>query len=219
MEVACNYMALKENVLDLSHFAYVHEATLAVSDWVAPPRVEKTPETVSYHQQFDLMPLPAHYGVPSGIGCEHRVNRHAWGSYVSPALQLAGVDIDDPAGRVGGRQAFTLRILHATTPIDEGQCRYWWFFSQDYGHGPDAAERLTERIEAAFLEDKVVLEATEAMVRRDPRGRDTLDLSVGCDHAGVEARRRVQRLADASPATADAAGGGHRATSSGAVGQ
>lgn len=207
MEVACNYMALKENVLDLSHFAYVHEATLAVTDWVAPPRVEKTPESVSYHQEFTLMPLPAHYGVPSEIGCEHPVNRHAWGSYVSPALQLAGVDINDPAGHVGGRQDFTLRILHATTPIDEGRCSYWWFFSQDYGHGSDAAARLTERIEAAFLEDKAILEATEAMVRRDPRGRDTIDVSVTCDHAGIEARRRVQRLADAAFIPGGSAGG------------
>ena len=194
MQVACNYLALKENVLDLSHFAYVHAATLAVTDWTAPPRVAKTLDTVTYHQEYEMMPLPAHYGVPSGIGCDHPVDRHAWGSYVSPAVQLAGVDIHDPAGKVGGRTDFTLRVLHATTPIDEGSCHYWWFFSQDYGHGPDAVSRLTDRIEAAFLEDKVILEATEAMVRRDPRGRDTIDISVACDQAGVEARRLVQRL-------------------------
>ena len=209
MEVACNYLALKENVLDLSHFAYVHAATLAVSDWTAPPRVEKTPDAVTYHQRYEMTPLPAHYGIPSGIGCDHPVNRHAWGSYVSPALQLAGVDIDDPAGKVDGRTGFSLRILHATTPIDEGRCHYWWFFSQDYGHGEGAEARLTERIEAAFLEDKAILEATEANVRRDPRGRDTIDVSVACDHAGVEARRRVQRLLDLdgpSPSQLAAAG-------------
>ena len=95
-----------------------------------------------------------------------------------------------------------MRICHATTPIDESRCHYRWFFSQDYGHGEGAAEQLSIKIEAAFLEDKAVLEATEAMVRRDPRGRDYLDLSVACDQAGVEARRRVQKLVSGEVAPA-----------------
>ena len=194
MEVGCNYLALKENVLDLSHFAFVHANTLAVTDWTRPPEVEAGGSEVTYRQHFPAAPLPAHYGVPTGIGCERPVDRDAWGSYVSPGLQIAGVDIRDPGRTAAGRDAFSLRICHATTPIDETRCNYWWFFSQDYGHGEDAAERLTERIEAAFLEDKAVLEATEAMVRRDPRGRDYLDISVACDQAGIEARRRVQKL-------------------------
>lgn len=197
MEVACNFMALKENVLDLSHFGFVHAATLAVSDWTSAPEVERTDDAITYHQHFPATPLPAHYGVPTGLGCEHPVDRHAWGSYVSPALQLAGVDIQDHDGRVDGRESFSLKILHATTPVDEGHCTYWWFFSQDYGHGNQAAERLTQRIDEAFLEDKAILEATEVMVRRDIRGRGTIDLSVACDRAGVEARRRVEQLRSA----------------------
>ena len=193
MEVGCNFLALKENVLDLSHFAFVHENTLAVTDWVRAPEVEKTADSVTYRQAFAAMPLPAHYGVPTGIGCERAVDRHAWGSHVAPGLQLAGVDIADPDAAPGARSAFALRILHATTPIDPGRCTYWWFFSQDYGHAPGAAADLTVRIEAAFVEDKAILEATEALVRRDPRGRDFLDVSVACDRAGIETRRQVEQ--------------------------
>lgn len=194
MEVACNFLALKENVLDLSHFAFVHENTLAVTDWVRAPEVEKTPDTVTYRQEFLGMPLPAHYGLPTGIGCERPADRRAWGTYVSPGLQTAGVDIEDPSAVAGARPQFQLRILHATTPIDPGRCTYWWFFSQDYGHGPTAAADLTARIEAAFLEDKIILEATEALVRRDVRARDYLDMSVACDRAGIETRRKVEQL-------------------------
>ena len=200
MEIACNYMALKENVLDLSHFAYVHAATLAVTDWTAPPTVERTQDGVSYHQRFEMMPLPAHYGIPSGVGCERPVNRYSWGAYLSPGLQYGSTEIDDPSGSVGGRRSFTMKVLHVTTPIDEGRCTYWWFLSQDYGHGPNAVEQLTKKIEEAFLEDKVILEATEAMVARDPRGRETTNISVTCDQAGVEARRLVHRLVEAADA-------------------
>ena len=59
-------------------------------------------------------------------------------------------------------------------------------------------------IEAAFLEDKDVLEATEAMVRRDTRGRDYIDISVACDRAGVETRRRVMRSVEAEVAPSPA---------------
>ncbi len=199
MTVACNYLALKENVLDLSHFAFVHANTLAVTDWDRPPTVEKTADEVTYHQHYAAAPLPAHYGIPTGIGTERPVDRHAWGSYVGPGLQTAGVDIRD------GENAFALRICHATTPIDAGTCLYWWVFSQDYGHGEGAVVALTARITAAFLEDKAILEATEAMVRRDARGRDYIDLSVACDHAGIEARRRVARLVAAEAPASRAA--------------
>ena len=196
MEVGCNYLALKENVMDLSHFAFVHAETLAMTDWTHAPKVTKSAEAITYHQDFTAMPLPAHYGVPTGIGSDRPVNRQAWGSYVIPGLQIAGVDIQDPEARGSQRTKFTLRICHATTPIDAGRCHYWWFFSQDYGHGKDAVEAMRQRIEAAFLEDKAILEATEHLVRRDWRGADYVEISVACDQAGIETRRRVQQLVD-----------------------
>jgi len=196
MEVACNFMALKENVLDLSHFGYVHANTLAVTDWTRPPKVENTDAAVSYRQEFRDTVLPAHYGVPTGIGCDRPVARTAWGSYVSPALQLAGVDIENTSAAPGERRNFALRICHATTPIDLGRTNYWWYVSQDYGHGENATEILTQRIAAAFDEDKAILEASETLVRQDRRRRDYLDVSVACDRAGVVARRRLQRLTE-----------------------
>ena len=194
MRVMCNFLALKENVLDLSHFAFVHEKTLAVADWTSPPDVERGSDTITYRQDFIAAPLPAHYGVATRIGCERMVNRHAWGSYVSPALQIAGVEIEDPDARGDTRATFSIRICHATTPIDARSCHYWWYFSQDYGHGPNASADLTARIGEAFLEDKAILEATESLVRRDARGSDYLNVSVACDRAGIESRRKVEQL-------------------------
>ena len=202
MQVACNYMALKENVLDLSHFAYAHVNTLAVNDWLGPPETEASAETVGYRQRFRDTRLPAHYGIPTGIGCDRPVDRDAWGHYASPALQVAGVDIVDREAQPPARREFSLRILHATTPIDAGHCHYWWCTSQDYGHGEGAAERLTARITAAFDEDKVILEATERLVRQDMRGRDCREVSVLCDRPGIQARIRLQRALEADRAHA-----------------
>ena len=195
MEVDCNYMAVKENVLDLSHFGFLHSNTLAVTDWVSPPTVKRDDGgTISYEQIMKAIPLPAHYGNPTGIGCERPVDRTSWGTYVFPALQIAGVDIDDPAPQAPeARRRFALRICHATTPVDLRRTAYWWFFSQDYGHADGAADQLKERIEAAFLEDKLILKATEKLVARDPRGPDYPEVSVLFDQAALGARRLLQK--------------------------
>jgi nitrite reductase/ring-hydroxylating ferredoxin subunit len=194
MEVACNYLALKENVLDLSHFSFVHAKTLAVMDWTHPPKVEATERTVTYSQEFLDSPLPAMYGVPTGIGTERRVNRRGWGSSLSPAIHLSGVDVYDPLRQIDGREEYNLRFCHATTPVDPGHTRYWWVAGRNYGLGADARERMQGLIETAFLEDKQILEKTEEMARRDVRRDEFREVSVGCDRAGIEARRRVAKL-------------------------
>ena len=104
--------------------------------------------------------------------------------------------VKNPGPRGSQRRNFTTRICHATTPIDANRCHYWWFFSQDYGHGQGTVEGLGQRIEIAFLEDKAILEATEQLVRHDRRGADYLEISVSCDRAGIENHRCVQRLVE-----------------------
>ena len=102
--------------------------------------------------------------------------------------------IDDPAPQAPeARRRFALRICHATTPVDLRRTAYWWFFSQDYGHADGAADQLKERIEAAFLEDKLILKATEKLVARDPRGPDYPEVSVLFDQAALGARRLLQK--------------------------
>ncbi len=198
LEVDCNYLSLKENVLDLSHFGFVHAASLAVFDWTNPPEVIKTESTVTYSQEFASAPLPALYGVPTGIGCERPVYRRGWGTSVSPGLHLSGLDIQDPAPAPGGRTEYSIRVCHVTTPISPARCIYWWYFSQDYGHAVGAAEGLQKKIEAAFAEDKAILEAAERLVRRDPRGSNYQSVSVSCDEAGMTARRLVRKAIDDS---------------------
>jgi phenylpropionate dioxygenase-like ring-hydroxylating dioxygenase large terminal subunit len=50
--VNANYMQLKENVLDLTHFAFLHKKSLGVTDWDRPPEVELSPTRVTYRQKF-----------------------------------------------------------------------------------------------------------------------------------------------------------------------
>lgn len=189
LDVAANYMLLKENVLDLTHFGYVHAATFKITDWVDPPSVTAQDERVSYHQSFRESPLPALFAEPLGLTPGIPFNRENYGSFVSPALQIAAVDLIEPATEeIVGR----FRITHATTPIDTTHMHYFWVVARDYGKsGPEMAE-LKAITEQGFAEDETIIEAIQAVLNRDPRGSSAPETSVKADKAGVIARRLVE---------------------------
>ncbi|WP_025164608.1 hypothetical protein [Pseudomonas taeanensis] len=67
-----NYMLLKENVLDLTHFGYVHATSFKILDCVDAPKVTQTDLTVTYHQEFIGGTLPPMFAQVTGIGMEKR---------------------------------------------------------------------------------------------------------------------------------------------------
>ena len=75
-----NYMMLKESVLDLTHFGFVHRNSIKGTDWDKPPKVEATATTVTYSNEFPDNKLSFIYGLPTGIGTDKPVYRKNWGS-------------------------------------------------------------------------------------------------------------------------------------------
>ena len=138
MDVKANYMLLKENVLDLTHFGYVHAKSFGISDWIDPPRSSTDGDVTSYHKSFVKSPLPPVFADPLGLPAGTPYNRENYGSFVSPALQIAAVDFVDPDnGTIRGK----FRVSHATTPIDATSMvlflchwpRSWHFGGRDAG--------------------------------------------------------------------------------------
>lgn len=190
MDVAANYMLLKENVLDLTHFGYVHASTFKITDWVDPPSFESEGDTTSYRQQFRQSPLPPVFAEPLGIASGTPYDRENYGSFVSPALQIAAVDLKDPqTGAATGR----FRISHATTPIDRNHMHYFWLLGRDYGTDPQAMQALEDITKVGFAEDEAMIEAIQKTADRDPRGAGAPEISVKMDTAGIQARRIVKR--------------------------
>jgi vanillate O-demethylase monooxygenase subunit len=186
LDIAANYMLLKENVLDLTHFGYVHASTFKITDWVDPPQVTVDGDTVTFRQAFEQSPLPPVFAEPLGVPVGTPCNRNNYGSFVSPALQIAAVDFIAP-------QAGRFRVAHATTPIDATHMHYFWIAGRDYGKDPRQMAELEALTQVGFAEDERMIEAVQAMALRDPRDGSALEVSVRADAAGVQARRIVQR--------------------------
>ena len=190
MDVAANYMLLKENVLDLTHFGYVHAASFKITDWVDPPSFSSEGDSTSYRQHFANSPLPPLFADALGLPPGTPYDRDNYGSFVSPALQIAAVDFKEPdTGQITGR----FRIAHATTPIDPTHMHYFWALGRDHGKSPALLNQLEEMTKIGFHEDEVMIEAIQATQSRDPRGTAAPEVSVKMDTAGIQARRIVQR--------------------------
>lgn len=192
-----NYMMLKENVLDLTHFAYVHPTTIQVMDWDRPPKVEIGETTVTYVQEFPSSPLVFIYGVPTGIGMERPVYRKNWGRFITPSVNIGAVDIKDPNPLAGARAEFTFRVAHITTPISPTRTRYWWFQGWDIKVPPDFVAKWQPAVEVGYAEDKVILNHVQRIMSTDNAGCDYPEILAQADQAAFQARRKLQALLDA----------------------
>jgi vanillate O-demethylase monooxygenase subunit len=190
MDIAANYMLLKENVLDLTHFGYVHAKSFKITDWVDPPTFSSEGDTTSYRQVFTRSPLPPLFAEALGLPPGTTFDRDNYGSFLSPALQIAAVDFKNP---LNGELAGRFRISHATTPIDGTNMYYFWLLGRDHGKSPEQLAQLEAMTKIGFAEDEEMIEAIQAVASRDPRGTSAPEISVKMDTAGIQARRIVQR--------------------------
>jgi vanillate O-demethylase monooxygenase subunit len=190
IDIDANYMLLKENVLDLTHFGFVHAKTFKITDWVEAPRLTSDGDICGYHQSFVASPLPPVFAEPLGLKPGTSYDRENYGSFISPALQIAAVDLIDPEARqISGH----FRICHATTPIDRNHMHYFWVVARDYGTSDAEMADFRRITEIGFDEDKVIIEAIQKVHDRDPRPTAGLEKSVRSDGPGVEARRILAR--------------------------
>lgn len=190
MDIAANYMLLKENVLDLTHFGYVHASTFKITDWVDPPTFSTEGDMTGFRQIFTRSPLPPVFAEPLGLAPGTPYDRDNYGSFLSPALQAGAVDLKDPdSGALTGR----FRVCHATTPIDGGKMYYFWLLGRDHGTDAEDLRAIEEMTKIGFAEDEAMIEAIQASAERDPRGDAVPEVSVKMDTAGIQARRIIQR--------------------------
>jgi len=195
MEVASNYMLLHDNLMDLTHFAFVHAESLQLEDWITPPSVASTETTVTFEQRFERRKLAPFFAMmmetAPGQLADRAVNR---GSWLSPALHAGIEQFEFDTPTPGGRSSFTFRIAHAVTPIDADRCRYYFVLGWDVLKPPGAGEMLAAGAAAVFDEDRTMIEAIHEITRRDSRGHDYPEVRLQADAPQLLARRKLADL-------------------------
>lgn len=189
IEIAANYMLLKENVLDLTHLTFVHAKSFGIKDITHPPEVTSTTETVRYVQRFDNTPLPAGYAIALGLPPGTPWSRENYGAFLSPAIQMGGVDLWNPAAPDGPQKR--IRFVHATTPVDQTHMRYFWIAARDHANDEATMAHFGKILEVGYAEDEAVLEAIQALEIRRPRRGSSGERSVKADAPAIQARRII----------------------------
>lgn len=193
-EVAANWVLIRENVLDLTHIAFLHKDTFKQDDWITAPDTYMEGETICYEQEFDLAPLSPLFCAGMGLPEDKPIKRVQKGRMPSLAISFSDWNVHDPAPEEGRRSDFIVRGCHIVTPAQRGKTHYFWMAAFDVPSlTEDVAEKTRKSVTAAFDEDKHLLEKLQASVAADPKGLDFLEVTLGADGAGIKVRQILNK--------------------------
>jgi vanillate O-demethylase monooxygenase subunit len=195
LHVDANWQLIVDNLLDLTHLAFVHETTIGNSALVdnAAVKVQRTPETVTVTRWIIDAPAPPTF-VKAG-GFTANVDRWQIINFSPPAFLRLDVGATPtgtgaPEGRrVGGIEMWN---LNAITPETESTSHYFWGQAHSFDVGnPKTTDMLVEQIRTAFLEDVSVFQAQQRNLTLIPNPPQA---DINADTGVIQARRILDRL-------------------------
>ena len=196
--IKANYMLMVDNLMDMTHLAYVHVGSIGgdtTSTHAAKMETTRTERGLKYVRwMLDVAPPPTYKKAVPALG--ERVDRWQEFEYIAPGNIIqwsgatnAGTGAYDKNIREGG---FSLRLFHGLTPETDSTCHYFWSTANGYRQDdPSATEQLFQEIARAFMEDKVIVEAQQ--MRLDECADRPL-VDIVSDSARIHMRRTVDRL-------------------------
>jgi vanillate O-demethylase monooxygenase subunit len=195
LHVKANWQLVVDNLLDLTHLAFVHETTignLALAEH-AKVNVTRAPNNVVVTRWIiDQDPPPTFKKVGGFTG---KVDRWQIIDFVPPAFLRLDVGATPtgtgaPEGkRVGG---INMRNLNAITPETETTSHYFWGQAHDFDvKNPETTNKIFEQIRTAFLEDVDVFSGQQRNLDLIP---DPPQVDIAADAGAIQARRILTRL-------------------------
>jgi phenylpropionate dioxygenase-like ring-hydroxylating dioxygenase large terminal subunit len=195
LHVEANWQLVVDNLLDLTHLAFVHETTIGNMALVehAAVKVQRAPNNVLVTRWIIDQPAPPTFVKVGKFAAN--VDRWQIIDYTPPAFLRLDVGASPtgtgaPEGRrVGG---IGMRNLNAITPETETTSHYFWAQAHNFEpHNAAMTEQVFEQIKTAFLEDVAVFTAQQRAISLRP---DAPQVDINADAGGMQARRIVDRL-------------------------
>jgi phenylpropionate dioxygenase-like ring-hydroxylating dioxygenase large terminal subunit len=195
LHVKANWQLIVDNLLDLTHLAFVHETTIGNAALVekATVKITRTPENVTVTRWTIDAPAPPTF-VKAG-GFTGPVDRWQIIDFTPPAFLRLDVGATPtgtgaPQGtRVGG---ISMRNLNAITPETETTSHYFWGQAHDFDvKNPETTNKIFEQIRTAFLEDVDVFSGQQRNLDLMP---NPPQVDIAADAGAIQARRILTRL-------------------------
>lgn len=193
LDVKANYLLLVDNLLDLSHLAFLHIKTIGAADDTNPELTWERGANFVRGTRIARNLSPSTRQIAQGDTL--RTDSTKIMTFTPPGNVVieinaveAGKQPDDPTNRINRK----LVVLDSMTPETETSCHYFWGSCRNYAVDDKAITEMVMRsTQIAFDEDKLMLEAEQRIIDLRPAAPQ-IDL-MG-DTGGLQARRMVERL-------------------------
>lgn len=200
-----SYIALHENLLDLTHLTALHAKSFGTPDYAAAPYETALDEA---NGRFAVMRtvaptrLPAVWGEPLGL-MEKDAVRAIRSEFVGPSAHVVhghfhAVDQanDPPDTRI--------RTAHLPTPETATSTHYFIHHGRNFAvEDPSVTQFMQDHLTVAFSEDVDGLTEVERAWSATPE-EDRYEISLAFDRAGVAMRRWLLKAAQSAQATPEA---------------
>ncbi|MBN3851139.1 MULTISPECIES: aromatic ring-hydroxylating dioxygenase subunit alpha [Burkholderiaceae] len=191
--VKANYQFMNDNLLDLSHEAYVHERTIgneAVAE--APVTTTSTDGEVRVHRDIENCEPPPFYKRATGF--ETNINRWHTTIFRPPGFHV----IENGSYPVTGTKTDALerRVMHLVTPETPTTSHYFWGVARQYlREDSELTEYIRQQSSNTFDEDAEILEIQQQAMHGN--AASSFPVALKTDAGPIRARRMIQSIIEA----------------------
>jgi phenylpropionate dioxygenase-like ring-hydroxylating dioxygenase large terminal subunit len=180
---------LIENLMDLSHEAFLHPETIGNTSVAETPIVtEALPDCVRATRFMPNIPPPALF---AKFGVSSRIDRTQIAEFHPPGMVLTRAKA---ASTEPGYRTLNFVVIHCVTPETATRTRYNWSVARDYAlDDAGVSEAWHTGSSAIFDQDVSALGAQEARLQQLPANH--IELSIPGDAAALAARKVMKQLA------------------------
>jgi vanillate O-demethylase monooxygenase subunit len=194
MDYKANYVLINDNLLDLSHIAFLHNQSLGASftpEGVSRPTITKTAHGVRVENWIKSGPSRM-----SDTLSKSKIDIWQYYEFVIPGVFLLGADFfpERTADKFPERAPVGVEPMHrqytcqAVTPLSEDRTCYIFAYGP-WAKEPQHKGTLYQLGLKAFNEDRVMIEAQQQNINRSP---DAKMLTIAIDSGVAQFRRMME---------------------------
>jgi vanillate O-demethylase monooxygenase subunit len=194
-----HYQLVVENLLDLSHVAFVHGETIGTDDTNATLNFDRGADYVRLTRKAPDLATP-HFYLINGLG--PRSDQVKTITFVPPCFVSILVATTERAPGKANPRSVNILIHHACVPETDHSTHYFIVSARDFEGSPAMAEKSLQTLTKVFNEDRDIIEAQEHCIELDPASPV---FSTNADWGSVQMRRLMTQLVEQEAAPLQAA--------------
>jgi phenylpropionate dioxygenase-like ring-hydroxylating dioxygenase large terminal subunit len=200
MNVKANWQLLVDNILDLTHVAYIHRKTIGGNPnahFNADMSIHFDGRKISLLRKMpDSVPPKTYVEAGAFKGNVDRWQRVEYQPETGNVLRVNAGACDVGTGAYEGRRdnGFVLVNIHGVTPETETSTHYIWTICTNAPKEGGVPDRLFDQFYETICEDEAALEAQQRRINDTP---DLPFVGIASDGAVNRARKLLESLRDA----------------------